>query len=44
MGCARLELSLPCDEPQMFASVAMDGDNDGDDEAQLLFFRLEKKF
>lgn len=26
----------------MFASVAMAGDNDGDDETQLSFFRLER--
>ena len=26
----------------MLASVAMDGDNDGDDETQLLLFRLER--
>ena len=33
---------MAIDEPQMFAFVAMDGDNDGDDETQLLFFRPER--
>lgn len=40
-GTSKSGTIITVDGPQIFVFVAVDGDNDGDDEWQLLFFKLE---